>query len=219
MQGRLADLQGLDWTRFLGRRSLVPVLNDAQAALLGEVWKGAARGCENVIMLSLGTGVGGAAMLDGQLLRGHLGRAGHLGHISLDPTGSLDIVNTPGSLEEAIGECSLRRRTNGRFDSTVAMLALGWNDGAIRAVWLESVRALARGIASLVNVLDPEVVVLGGGIVAARERLFEPLHAELDKIEWRPHGKKVRIVPATAGEFAGALGAAKNAIDHLDRKP
>jgi len=76
----------------------VPVLNDAQAALLGEVSQGRPRERPNAILLTLGTGVGGAAMVDGRLLRGHLGRAGHLGHICLDPHGQPDIVRTPGVL-------------------------------------------------------------------------------------------------------------------------
>ena len=85
----------------------VPVLNDAQAALLGEVWLGAARGAGNVVWLTLGTGVGGAAMVDGRLLRGHLGRAGHLGHICLDVDGERDIVNVPGSLGLTLTTCTL----------------------------------------------------------------------------------------------------------------
>ena len=76
MPGRLEGLEGLDWTTFLDSPKPVPVLNDAHAALLGESWLGAAKGFQNVILLTLGTGVGGAAMVDGRLLRGHIGRAG-----------------------------------------------------------------------------------------------------------------------------------------------
>src|SRR5262245_22964003 len=83
MPGRLTGLVGLDWTDFLQRPHPVPVLNDAQAALLGEVWCGAAKGLRDCFMLTLGTGVGGAVLSDGCLLTGHAGRAGHLGHISL----------------------------------------------------------------------------------------------------------------------------------------
>jgi glucokinase len=197
----------------LERVETVRVVNDAQAALLGEVHYGAAAGCANVIMLTLGTGVGGAAMVDGRLLRGHLGRAGHLGHISLDPNGQPDIVNTPGSLEDAFGNCTIERRSGGRFRTMGEMfdqLTLG--DEHAKTIWRGSVRALAVGIASLVNVLDPEVVILGGGIVAAENVLFEPLRAELAKVEWRPHGRAVRVVSAAAGEYAGAIGAAWHAM-------
>src|SRR5688500_5425057 len=75
MQGRLGEVQGLKWTQYLERNKPVPVLNDAQAALLGEVWKGSAIGAQNAILLTLGTGVGGAMMVDGRILKGHIGRA------------------------------------------------------------------------------------------------------------------------------------------------
>ena len=80
MPGRLQGLEGLDWTELLNSQYPVKVINDAQAALMGEVWQGVAKGMTNVIMITLGTGVGGAAMVDGHLLKGHLGRAGHLGY-------------------------------------------------------------------------------------------------------------------------------------------
>jgi glucokinase len=211
MQGRRQDVQGMDWSaQFPDHYRPVHVINDAQAALLGEVWQGAAKGCRNVVLLTLGTGVGGAAMVDGHLLRGHLGRAGHLGHICLDPHRPPDIVNTPGSLEDAIGECSIERRSGGRFESTEQLLAAG--DEHAQKIWSDSIRALACGVTSLINVLDPEVVILGGGMIAAGERLFAPLNAELDRMEWRPHGRRVKIVPAAAGEYAGALGAAYHAM-------
>lgn len=213
MQGRLDAVQGLNWTEYLGRREAVPVLNDAQAALLGEAWVGAAKGSRNVMLLTLGTGVGGALMVDGRLLRGHIGRAGHLGHLCLDPDGRPDIVGTPGSLEEAIGNCTLSRRTNGRFASTHELIAAHRSgDSQATGVWLRSVHLLACGIASLINVADPEVVIIGGGIARAGDTLFVPLREKLDRMEWRPHGKQVQLAAATLGEYAGAIGAARNAI-------
>jgi glucokinase len=211
MQGRLAELQGLDWTSFLGRQSPVTVMNDAQAALLGEVWAGAAEGYANVIMLTLGTGVGGAAMVDGRLLRGHLGRAGHLGHISLDPNGPLDIVNTPGSFEDAVGDCGIERRSGGRFKSISEMMARFDYDPEAERLWEQWVAALAAGVVSLINVLDPEIVILGGGL-ANRPSVHDSFRTALDRIEWRPHGRRVRIERASSSEFAGAMGAAWNAI-------
>jgi glucokinase len=211
MQGRLGEVEGLDWSAFLGRP--VPVLNDAQSALLGEVWKGAAAGATNVIMLTLGTGVGGAAMVDGRLLRGHIGRAGHMGHVSLDCFAEPDIVGAPGSLESAIGNCTIGQRTGGRFASTHDLIfAVAHGDEEARRTWLRSIRFLACGVASMINVLDPEIVIIGGGIAAAGDLLFDPLRAELDQVEWRPHGRRARVVAAQLGEFAGALGAACNAM-------
>jgi glucokinase len=214
MQGRRAEVQELDWTAFLARGEPVPVLNDAQAALIGEAWLGAAAGCTNVFMLTLGTGVGGAAIVDGRLLRGNLGRAGHLGHICLDRAGPPDIARTPGSLESAIGNCTVSERTGGRFTSTLALAAAAaGGDKDADLIWRRSIHALACGIASLVNVLDPEIVLIGGGIAAAGAALFDPLRKELDGVEWRPHGRQVSVMPAKLDEFAGAIGAARNAMN------
>jgi len=213
MRGRMAAVQGLDWTEFLGRKQLVPVLNDAHAALLGETWIGAGRGVENAVLLTLGTGVGGAVLCDGKLLRGAIGRAGHLGHLSLNPEGAPDIASTPGSLEDAIGDCTILARSDGRFE-TSAELVQGVRAGDEHAtqVWLKSIKALAAAIASIINCVDPEVVILGGGVARAGKYLFDPLEEQLEQFEWRPLGGRVQVVPAALGEFAGALGAARNAM-------
>lgn len=216
MPGRLHGLEGLIWKDVFGLPTVV--MNDAHAALLGEFWQGAARGMQNVLMLTLGTGVGGAAMVDGRLLQGHLGRAGHVGHVSLDPNGKPDIVGTPGSLEDAIGDLSVSVRTAGRFATTRDLVsAAAAGDGPARAAWLRSVRALAAALASLINVLDPEVIVIGGGIAAAGEALFVPLREELDATEWRIGGSCVTLVPAQLGPRAGAFGAAYRALQKFSQ--
>jgi glucokinase len=213
MQGRLDALRGLDWTEALGTGRPVWVVNDAHAALLGEAWLGAARGRRDVVLLTLGTGVGGGALVGGRLLAGHVGRAAHFGHVTLDADGPPDIVGTPGSLEDAIGECTLAARSGGRFRTTEALLrASREGDADAAAVWHRSVRRLACAIVSLINVLDPEVVLLGGGVARAGAELFEPLGRFLDALEWRPLGAPTPVVPATLGEFAGAFGAARHAI-------
>jgi glucokinase len=213
MQGRLDAIQGLDWTTYLGAGETVPVLNDAHAALLGEAWCGAAAGCPNVMMLTLGTGVGGGALVDGHLLRGHIGRAGHLGHICLDPDAGPDITGTPGSLEDAIGDCTIVERTRGRFTSTAQLVQAHLaGDPVATACWLSAVHRLGCGLVSLINVLDPEIVILGGGIIKAGPALFTPLQEVVDLHEWRPTGTNVKIVPATLGELAGAVGAAYHAL-------
>src|SRR5437667_5526122 len=213
MPERLQGLEGLDWTKFLSAARTVPVLNDAHAALLGEAWVGAARGLQNVIMLTLGTGVGGAAMVDGRLLRGHIGRGGHLGHSSLDPDGPPDCAGTPGSLEVAIGNCTIQERSRGRFQSTHDLIAAYLKgDAEAAAIWLKSVKALAAAVCSFINILDPEAVIIGGGIARAGKALFEPLRQFLDPIEWRPVGQRAKVLPAQLGEFAGAFGAASNAL-------
>ena len=213
MPERLPGLENLDWQKRFGLRSSVPVLNDAHAALLGEVWRGAARACRNVVLLTLGTGVGGAAIVDGHLLRGHIGRAGHFGHMSLDPYGPFDITGTPGSLEDAIGDSTIDSRTKGRFSSTRELVAAATKrDREAREIWMASVRALAAGVTSLINALDPEVVILAGGITQAGGALFGPLSKFLDRFEWRPGGSRARIVRAKLGDRAGAFGAAWQAM-------
>jgi len=214
MPGRLQGLEGLDWTSFLKSPHPVPVLNDAHAALLGEAWLGAARGFQNVIMLTLGTGVGGAAIVDGRLLRGHIGRAGHLGHVSLDIDGPTDVCGTPGSLEVMMGNCTVAERTHDMFKTTHDLVAAHVaGDPEASYFWLRAVRALACAIASFVNVLDPEAVVIGGGIARAGKALFDPLRECVAEIEWRSTGYAVKILPAALGEFAGAIGAARNAME------
>lgn len=210
MPGRLPGLEGLDWQEFLQFDKPIPVLNDGQAALLGEVWLGAAKSLSNVILLTLGTGVGGAILSDGKLLRGHLGRAGHVGHISIHADGPPDILNTPGSFEDAVGNHSLHARSGGLFQSTADLVyAAKSGDANAAALWQTTIRDLAAGIVSLINVLDPEAVVIGGGISEAGDDLFLPLATELDRIEWRPNGHHVRILRAALGEWAGAIGAAR----------
>jgi glucokinase len=210
---RLPGLEGLDWRKFFGFAQAVPVLNDAQAALLGEIWLGAARRSRNALLITLGTGVGGAVMVDGRLLRGHLGRAGHLGHVSLDPAGAPDIVNTPGSLEDAIGDATVAARSGGLFANTRDLVAaVGQGNAPARKVWQDSIHALAAAIASFINVLDPQIVVVGGGIANSGPALFTPLRRHLARFEWRPGGAKAHIVQAKLGDRAGAFGAARNAM-------
>jgi glucokinase len=213
MPERLHGLENLNWQKWLGLKRPVPVFNDGQAALLAENWLGAAKGATNVLLLTLGTGVGGAAIVDGRLLRGHIGRAGHVGHFCLNPDGPPDIVGTPGSLEDAIGEHTVHTRTNGRFRSTRELVA-AYESGSVEAAdaWLRSVHALGAALASLINIFDPATVAIGGGIADANDSLFVPLRATLDKFEWRPHGCAVKLVKAKLGHIAGAAGAAYGAL-------
>jgi glucokinase len=220
MPGKLRGLEGLNWTDALQTSHPVPVLNDAHAALLGEAWIGAAVGFSNAVLLTLGTGVGGAILAEGRLYKGHIGRAGHLGHISLDANGPTDIVGTPGSLELTIGNSTVADRSAGRFTSTRQLVeAHLTGDEQATEVWLRSVHNLAAGVTSIINALDPEVIIVGGGIAQAGAALFDPLQRFLEKVEWRPQGQSVRIIPATLGDFAGTLGAVYYAMGwHAETK-
>ena len=213
MQGRLNGLQGFVWTDFLKSPRPIFVLNDAHAALLGEVWQGAAKGFSNVMLLTLGTGVGGAVLADGRLLKGHIGRAGHLGHTTVNSDGNADIVGTPGSLEEMIGNYNISERSKGRFNSTRKLVEAHLDgDKEATSIWLRSVFHLAAAVASFINAFDPEIVIIGGGIAQAGPALFEPLAIYLERFEWRPMAHRVPVISASLGDKAGAIGAAYNAI-------
>jgi glucokinase len=211
ISGHLESVEGLVWAEHLGGREPA-LLNDAHAALVGEVWRGAAVDARDAVLLTLGTGVGGAVLAEGRLLRGHLGRAGHLGHMCLDVDGARDSLGIPGTLEEAIGNRTLPARSAGRFGSTAELVAAYLTaDAEAARVWLRSVFQLACAVTNIINAFDPEVFVIGGGIARAGQALFDPLAEYLDAMEWRPQGHRVRIAAAALGDAAGALGAARNA--------
>ena len=214
MKGRLAGLQGLDWPGVLGTDAPVRVLNDAHAALLAEAWTGAAAGLRDVVLLTLGTGVGGAILSDGRLVMGATGKAGHWGHLSLDPDGPPSIVTgMPGSLEGEIGNCTVEARSGGRFRDTRALVDAHLSgDAEATRIWMRSVHRLAAAIASIANAVDPAAVIVGGGIARAGDALFGPLAEFLDQIEWRPLGRGVKVLPAALGEQAGAIGAARGVL-------
>ena len=213
MPGRMEGLEGTIWRDALDRDHPIPVLNDAHAAALGEIWLGAARGFQDVVMYTLGTGVGGAIVSDGRLLTGRFGRAGHLGHTSVDYQGKPDLCGTPGSIEDAIGELTVSERSQGAFSSTEELVR-AYTQGNNRAttVWLDSLKALAASIVSIANAVDPEVVILGGGIAEAGEHLFDPLRQFVAKREWCPADARITIRKAQLGTWAGAYGAACHAM-------
>lgn len=208
MPGRLQGLEGLRWADLLGES--VWVLNDAHAALMAEARFGAARTARHVAMLTLGTGVGGGLLLNGQLYQGFFQLAGHLGHLSVDAdSDQTDVTHMPGSLEEAIGNVSVGRRSYGCYQTTQELVD-GYRQGEPLAtlVWLTSLRRLAVALASIANAFSPELILLGGGITRANDALFEPLQTFMDLFEWRPAGKQTIIRKAHFEDWAGAIGAA-----------
>lgn len=210
---RLRGIEGFDWTKALERETPVPVVNDAHSAMLGEIWVGSVAGKNNVVLLTLGTGVGGAILSDGKLLNGGIGRAGHFGHLCLDIDGPPSIAGMPGAVEVMIGNATVKDRSQGRFASTRELVAAYEAGNAEAAnIWLRSVRALGCAVASIINIIDPEVVVLTGGITTAGNSLMSPLQEVLDEVEWRPGGHQVPVVFGVLDQWAGALGAAYAAL-------
>ena len=207
MPGRLQGLENFNWQQYL----LAPafVLNDGVAALMAEAKLGAAKQATNAVMLTLGTGVGGALLINKQPFQGSFNKAGHLGHIVVNCDGPADVTGMPGSLEDCIGNCTIQQRTIGKFASTHDLLtALHNGDAFAQDVWLTSVRHLAIGLASICNIISPDTIVIGGGIAEANDDLFVPLNKMIDEYEWQPGGIKASIVKAIHGDLAGAIGAA-----------
>ena len=211
MPGRMQGLENFQWRTFLNKPTYV--LNDAIAALIAESKFGIAKNRKHVVMLTLGTGVGGAIMIDGKPYMGAFNKAGHIGHMVINDSGDCDITGMPGSLEECIGNCTIAKRSGGKFTSTQQMLnAYNSGDEFAQEIWLKSVRQLAIGLASITNILSPEMIVLGGGIAEAGDMLFEPLKEYMTQFEWRTGGNRVEIVKAGYSDFAGAVGAANFAM-------
>jgi glucokinase len=207
MPGRLQGLENFDWSDFLGAKTWI--LNDAVAAMLAEAKFGAAKNRKNVVMLTLGTGVGGAILINGEPYQGAFNKAGHIGHMVINDAGEPDICGMPGSLEDAIGNGTIYKRSKGKFSSTSQLMeAFRQGDQEAKEIWLTSIKKLAIGLASITNILSPEVIVLGGGICECGKDLFVPLENFLNIYEWRTGGNKVDIVKAHFSDMAGAIGAA-----------
>ncbi len=212
MPDRLAGLEKFIWTDFLGMPTYV--LNDAHAALMAEARFGAAKGYQNVVLLTLGTGVGGGLFIRGELQQGLLQRAGHFGHVSLDAdSDACDVTNMPASLENAIGDLTVSIRSFGKYTSTVELVeAYRKGEPIAQYVWLHSIKKLAVGLCSFINIISPELIVIGGGISRAGDDLFHPLKEFMAIFEWQHSGVRTPVVPAMYSEFSGAIGAAGFAL-------
>ncbi|PHX74651.1 MAG: sugar kinase [Chitinophagaceae bacterium] len=215
MPGRLEGIEGFNWTEFLGRE--VFVVNDAVAALSAEARFGAAKNCKDAVIITIGTGVGGALLINGKIHQGAFQKAGHIGHMSINLDGEPDICGMPGSLEEAIGNYSINKRSNGKFRDTAELIeAMKNHDSFAHNIWLKSIKALAVAIASLGNILSPEKIILAGGITRAGSILTDPLEKFINEYEWRIGENRMQIEIAHFGEQSGAIGAA--AFSFLENK-
>jgi glucokinase len=200
----------------------VGIDNDANAAAIAEWRLGAGRGASYVVMLTLGTGIGGGLILDGRPYRGWTGAGAELGHMVLDYGGPEcgQGCSGHGHFEavvsgEAADEAARRRFGEGADARRLVEEARRGDEGA-REDLAELGRRLGAGIASLVNVFNPELVILGGGFAKAGELLFEPAR-ETVAVEALPPGRDlVRIVPAELGADAGMIGAALVGFEALD---
>jgi glucokinase len=185
----------------------VTLENDAHCAAVGEAWLGAGRPFQNWILLTLGTGVGGAIFLNGQLFTGHRGAAGELGLITLNPEGPACKSGNRGSLEQYTSMRALLRDT-GRSPEALAAQARAGDAEAV-ALWQRYGRNLGVGLASLIYVLTPEAVILGGGISAVADLFLPSLKTELEQRVLPTSRADLRLLVAELGNQAGLIGAAR----------
>jgi glucokinase len=192
---------------------LTVVSNDANCAALGEAWLGAGRPFQDMILLTLGTGVGGAVILNRQLFVGRNGAAGELGLVSVDLNGHPCNSGNRGSLEQHVSAQAIRRRM-GQEPKELAEKARNGDKAAI-AFWQNYGCELAAGIASSVYVLTPEAVVIGGGISASADLFFPTLKAELEERVTLTSREGMQLLVAELGNQAGMIGSAHLAWQRL----
>jgi len=225
LPGDLNFLEGRVLRDLVGSDLPVRADNDARTALVAEVLWGAARGKRNVVLLTLGTGVGGAAMVDGVILHGASGIAGHFGHMIIDLQGGLCICGNHGCLEtrfssraiEADYFAHLHRAAaatlcvgrEGQTPSTEAIFQAAANgDESARRVLDRALEYLIAAVVSLLHMFDPEVLIVGGNIATAGEPLLAPLRSAVARQTHRMLGREVPIVFQSAIGYGGVLGAA-----------
>ena len=213
----------------------VAIDNDGNAALLAEHRFGAARGAEHALMLTLGTGIGGAILVDGEIVRGAHGGAGEFGHMIVDPDGPECPGNCPGrGCLEALASGTALARLGERAALEAPESALGRQLAEGRPITGALVTELAHdgdgfalealavvgywlglGLSGLANIFDPDVIVIGGGVGSAGDLLLEPARAQIAARALPPVAASVRVEPARFGEEAGMLGAALLAWEQL----
>ena len=190
------------------------IANDANCAGLGEAWLGAGRRFNNFILLTLGTGVGGAIILNGKLFVGHQGAAGELGLITLNPDGPPCNSGNQGSLEQYVSVSAIRRST-GLEPAELGAMAQAGNSEAL-TFWQNYGKQLGAGLASLIYVLTPEAIAIGGGVCASAEFFFPSALAEIERRVLPSSRAGLQLLCAELGNRAGMVGAAKLAWTKIE---
>jgi glucokinase len=224
----------LGWTNFPVRDRISQALelpatldNDANCAIFGEWWRGAARGADHVVGLTIGTGIGGGIVLSGDIYRGASDIAGELGHMTIDSTGRRCKCGNYGCLEayasgpaiaaravegiEAGAETSLPTYVKGNLAQVTAQVVYeAAHDGDAYALEVvrDTAKFLGAGVANILNVFNPQVVVICGGVTLAGDKLFVPLRSEVKRRAFKPAVDVCRIVPGELTGTAGVYGAA-----------
>ncbi|HZT00421.1 MAG TPA: ROK family protein [Terriglobales bacterium] len=224
LPGDLNFLEGNVLGDLVGANLPVRADNDARAALVAEVLWGAARGRRNVVLLTLGTGVGGAAMVDGVILHGAAGIAGHFGHMTVDVHGPLCMCGNHGCLETRFSSRAIEAdyfahqhraasttlpREGGQFpDAEAIFRAAASGDLSAQSVLDRAFEYLGALVVSLLHAFDPEVLILGGNIAQAADQVLVPVRAAIAKNGCGMLGREVPVVLQSAVGYGGVLGAA-----------
>lgn len=213
----------LEFEKNLGKP--VKADNDVNVITLGEMWKGSAQGYKNVLGLAIGTGIGGGIIVDGKLVSGENGAGGEVGHIKVERDGKLCGCGQKGCWEAYASATGLIReaqsrlavnKTNGLYEQVIGRDLEAKDifdvakEGDAFALDLVDYEAdyIALGIGNLLNVLDPEIVVVGGGVSLAGDILFDKVKEKLKKYAFPSTTENLKIVAASLGNDAGILGAA-----------
>ncbi len=203
--------------------------NDANAAAMGEMWLGAARGCLHVVSVTLGTGVGGGIVLGGKVWRGAHGSAGEIGHTTVDPFSGLKCkCGNTGCLElfaSATAIVRMARESLAQFpQATLSAEGLTaekvydagrQGDELALSVFKRAGKYLGIGLASLMSVLDPEIIVINGGVVNGWDLFAPDMYQEVAERAFQATAQQVKIARAECGDNAGLLGAARLAFDEM----
>jgi glucokinase len=206
------DVPLADWLEPLLERR-VTCANDANCALIGERWHGAARGAGDAVLLTLGTGVGGAVLLAGELFTGQGGAAAEPGLIGIQPDGPPCNSGNRGSLESYCSIAGLARLSPLEPQELCRRAQAG--DAEALAVWAAYGRLLGIGISSLLYLFTPELVLLGGGLSAASELFLPAVWQEVEQRVLAVSREGLRIERCALGNGAGRLGAARLALERL----
>ena len=226
----LSQLNDFDFAKELGDRAGLDVVleNDATAAAIGEHWLGAGKGSENMICVTLGTGVGGGLIIEGEPVYGADGNAGEIGHICLDADGPPCGCGSNGCLEQYSSGTAIVRLTREllanspesslhshlEFTSQDVSAAAMQGDHAATEAFKIAGKRLGMALAGLVNLLNPEVIVIAGGVANSWDLFIGAAREELAKRAFQQPAERVKIVRGTLGDDAGVLGAAKRAFSN-----
>jgi glucokinase len=189
--------------------------HDVRSGGLAEARLGAGRGSRHVLFVAIGTGIAAASIVDGRGYTGAHGAAGELGHVVVRPGGPVCSCGQRGCLEAIASASAVARRyaaaTGTETTAAAVVAAAGAGDPLAQRVWQEAIEALADGLAMAQALVDPAVVVVGGGLAGAGESLLAPLRLAL-RARLTFHSEP-RLVPAALGDEAGCLGAGLLALD------